>query len=252
MNAVVERAGMAAPSGTDNVSTAKAALRRIEQLTQEIGKSEKVKLCRATWIEYGKPLVAQRDVMPSTQEFGHWVTENKLDTGVAKNAVTRSDAMWMARHEHELSELKALRNHHPSALRQELRDAGYTWATSTAGEQGGEQAKKSDTEKVTASWPAAPKRGRAVTKLKSAPSATTAFQAERRGKDAGADTNHQQASHDDTGTQTSCEPRLTREEYELLLQAVNPESIPDKGLLTRAQAIVKKLEKLVLRQERVH
>jgi hypothetical protein len=52
-----------------------------------------------------------------------------LDTGLAKSAVTRSDAMWLAENwKRVLRRLNTLTNHRPDHIRQECRDAGLEWA----------------------------------------------------------------------------------------------------------------------------
>ena len=165
MSAVVESAAKPASSGVDNASKAKSALHKIEELSKEIAKNEKVKMCREAWIIFGAALLAQRETMPSTRAYGDWVKEHHLDTGLAKSPVTRADAVWMAAHRRELSELKGLRNHFPSGLRQELRDAGYTWAVKSAGEEEGGDARPADTK--------VPRRGRAKSQSYRPPHPTT-------------------------------------------------------------------------------
>jgi hypothetical protein len=119
-----------AETKVDYALMAKTAISRVTSLTESIeGVTQKIKMCREAWCDYGAALLAQRQLMPSNNEFGAWVKANALDTGLAKSNVTRSNAMWLAANwENVLAEAKALKHHSPHNLRQECREAGYAWA----------------------------------------------------------------------------------------------------------------------------
>ena len=90
------------------------------------------KPCREQWAEYGAALLAQRKLMPSNKQFGQWVKANGLDNGLATRFEVRSNAMWMA--EHWKAIVQSLHNvtaHHPTAIRQQCRQAGYDWVGET-------------------------------------------------------------------------------------------------------------------------
>jgi hypothetical protein len=112
-----------------NAATARAALKRVATLT--VGIDTQTKMCRKAWYEYGRALLRQRerDDMRSTKAFGAWVRTHRLDQGLAASKNVRSDAIWMAEHWAELKRFNSeIREHHPTGVRQQCRDAGHAWA----------------------------------------------------------------------------------------------------------------------------
>jgi hypothetical protein len=79
---------------------------------------------REAWRQYGAALETKRVETPSPNVFGQWVRENGLDTGRAKVAAVRSDAMWLARNWSALlPALKQTQCVNPQDIRQDLRNA---------------------------------------------------------------------------------------------------------------------------------
>jgi hypothetical protein len=116
----------------DIAAIARVALQRIEDLSDEIEDVLAPK-CREAWHTYGQALWDQRQLMPSKIEFGHWVKEQRLDTGRAASPSVRSDAMWLARQWDDLQSCKTLSGkpiggHHPTYIRRECREAGLRFA----------------------------------------------------------------------------------------------------------------------------
>ncbi len=106
----------------DYALAAKNARARVAELTAYLDAvPKKVVQCREAWADFGKQLLNQRAEMPSKKAFGAWIKNNKLDVGITRSPVVRSDAMWMAKHWAHLRRLK-ITSHYPSNVRQELRD----------------------------------------------------------------------------------------------------------------------------------
>lgn len=120
----------AAPeSNVDYAVQGRAALARVERETAELDAvPRRVSMCREGWRDYGSALLAQRELMPSNNEFGQWVKAHGLDTGVASTHSARSDAMWLATHVAVVYRVYNGNAHHPSVIRRECREAGYEWA----------------------------------------------------------------------------------------------------------------------------
>lgn len=105
------------------------ALRKIAEHGGQLGK-----LVRDDWRIYGQHLLAKRNELGDNDKaFGQWVKDNGLDASPAHNPVTRSNAMWVARHWTEitgfyLSAESKDNDHHPNNIRQACRAAGMVWA----------------------------------------------------------------------------------------------------------------------------
>ena len=123
----------ATASNVDYVAMARVALARAEQLSDEIEAAPaKVPQCREAWKNYGDALRAQRALTPGNTAFGQWVHAHGLDTGRARHANVRSDAMWLAENWARLDDvINTLTRHNPQDIRQECRAAGHAWAGAT-------------------------------------------------------------------------------------------------------------------------
>lgn len=107
------------PSTPDTLGAqAKTALERVEALTTEL--ETKTRMCREQWFAYGEALLAQQAVMPATRDFGAWIRKHKLDTGLAKSASVRSNAIWCAKFKAELQACKWLVSCHPTEMRRQF------------------------------------------------------------------------------------------------------------------------------------
>lgn len=128
----------------DYVVLVRTALARVERLSDEIEAPTvtRVKLCREAWRDYGAGLLAERKMMPNDKAFGAWIKANGLNTGRAVRAGVRADAMWLAEHWERFTTVVNLKNHHPSGIRQECRNAGHEWATAKRRKDGVAKATK--------------------------------------------------------------------------------------------------------------
>jgi hypothetical protein len=102
----------------------RAALTNLEELAK---KAEPIaKLTRAQWRVYGAGLLKAREMMARDREFGRWVRDSRLNTGLARSAEVRSNAMWWAKlcAAGGLKHFKP-RSNHPMGIRREYRAVGF-------------------------------------------------------------------------------------------------------------------------------
>jgi hypothetical protein len=110
----------------DYALLAHTALEAVEDLNKDLVKlADKRRKSREWWRVYGQALLDQRHLMPADQDFGSWVRNHGLDTGLASHPGVRSDAIWLAKNwtAFPLQDFKP-RLHHPVAIR-------HAWRAST-------------------------------------------------------------------------------------------------------------------------
>jgi hypothetical protein len=143
------------PTLVDHGADAAAALAGIETATPN--QRAAVKITRQCWSKYGDALARQRVLMPSNKEFHKWIRERRLDTGLARLASVRSDAMWLARNAVVLEQFEVTVAH-PTRLRALARSAGYLFANDESAADG--QPKPTSTYKKKPSEPTSSSRSR--------------------------------------------------------------------------------------------
>ena len=113
-----------------NAAAVRSGLDRVATFTKRV--QHESTNCRLAWLAVGKALLAQKQLTPSTQAYGHWITDNGFDQGLLECSQTRSDLLWMASvwdaHLAELNCSNSLRSIHPCSLRQECRRRNFRWA----------------------------------------------------------------------------------------------------------------------------
>jgi hypothetical protein len=108
---------------------ARDALKKIAEHSGQFGKR-----VREDWRDYGHQLLAKRNQLGGNDKaFGQWVKDNGLDAHPAQNPVTRSNAIWLARHWNEVTEFYLRfepkdQDHWPDNIRKACRAAGMEWA----------------------------------------------------------------------------------------------------------------------------